>query len=749
MNICIVTRPDLFPTNHGAAVKIVETARAFALLGHGAFLVTSDRDVYAHIGRSGEEYRAYPSKFRAMEEWPIISSGERFGQKLCRWVGYPVEEYFLYSAQFDTSWLVRLIAVGLVENIDVYQAEFPGFGPVAHLASRILSKLRSVRVRSSIVQHNVEWARLKAYGHDTNRIRKMEKVALRLVDDVIAVSREDKDLMVEMGVDSNQISIIPHGVNALEIQRAWNRRSKWRRHWKVEDRIVVFFHGTLHYAPNTDAVRFIAESVLPLIEADSSLDSIQFVITGLNPPTYYAHPRILFTGPVEDLAGHLNMADVFVCPLFDGGGTRLKLIEYLAVGQPILTTRKGAEGIPDLGQFTYVESAADIVYGLKNLLREGTQRSQERRTMAQKLSWTNVGQCYIDVYQQPQRQRGADFFAALLGASEPLIPVETEFLPEYTPVKERTMLLLVNRGCNLTCSFCDLWDRPQNMEPDRLWPILDDAVSIDTKVLVITGGEPLLHPDLDSIIAQATKRGLVVNITTNGLLLKRHWHWLKNSGVASLSFSLDGIEDVHDELRGQKGAYERTLRAIELVRSESQIPCSVYCTVTNKNVHQLWDLYLVCQRLGVTLDFWPVNDAPALYLTTEHHKKLWSDQVNAIIEDDPAYAPRRSFYEDSLRYHAQQSIENIRCLGFVEQYGVTYTGDFLPCCVWNGKGLVKGNVFETGLKTLWYSEQIHHCRKEMVEQGCSVGCFNHSLYEYRNAVSGKDGQNVSNGVYDN
>ncbi len=749
MNICIVTRPDLFPTNHGAAVKIVETARAFATLGHGAFVVTQDRNAYTCIDCFGEERRSYPSRFRAMEEWPILSHGERFAQRMCRWVGYPIEEYFLYAAQFDMSWLVRLIAVGLVEHIDVYQAEFPGFGPVAHLASRILSKIRKTVVRSSIVQHNVEWARLQAYGHETSRIRKLETLALRLVDDVIAVSQEDKGMMVEMGVASSQISTIPHGVNALEIQRASSRRVKWRRHWKVEDRIVVFFHGTLHYAPNTDAVRFIAESLIPLIEADSTLDSIQFVITGLNPPKYYTHPRIVFTDAVEDLAGHLNMADVFVCPLFDGGGTRLKLIEYLAVGKPILTTRKGAEGIPNLGQFVYVETASDIVKGLKRLADDGIQVSTERRNLAQKLAWKHVGQCYIDLYQQPDKHRGQNFFDSLLSAEIHPTRIESEFLPEYTPVKDRTMLLLVNRGCNLTCSFCDLWDRPENMDADKLWPILDDAVAIDTKILVITGGEPLLHPDLASIIAQAIKRGLVVNITTNGLLLKRHWGWLKDSGVSSLSFSLDGIGDVHDELRGQKGAYARTIKAIELVRSESAIPCSVYCTVTNKNVHQLWDLYLVCKRLGVTLDFWPVNDAPELYLTTDEHKVLWSEQVNAIIEDDQDYAGRRSFYEDSLRYHAQQSIENIRCLGFVEQYGITYKGEFLPCCVWNGKGLVKGNVFESSLKTLWHSEQIHQCRKEMVDSGCAVGCFNHSLYEYRNAVSGYAGQNVSKDGGDN
>ena len=51
---------------------------------------------------------------------------------------------------------------------------------------------------------------------------------------------------------------------------------------------------------------------------------------------------------------------------------------------------------------------------------------------------------------------------------------------------------------------------------------------IGTKVLVITGGEPFLHPDLSSVIALQRDRGMAVNITTNGLLLKRHWDWLKS-----------------------------------------------------------------------------------------------------------------------------------------------------------------------------------------------------------------------------
>ena len=217
-------------------------------------------------------------------------------------------------------------------------------------------------------------------------------------------SMDDKKTMVQMGIDCTSISVIPHGVNVQSIHQGRKRRDEWRQKWKVSNKTVVFFHGTLHYAPNTDAVRFIAENLIPLVEEDFALDTVQFVITGLNPPRYYEHSRITFTGVVEDLAGHLNMADVFLCPLFDGGGTRLKLLEYLAVGKPILTTRKGAEGIPDMDQFTYVETAEQMFVALKEAVKLADPLP-ERQALAKRLSWTNVGQCYLDVYQKPKIKR--------------------------------------------------------------------------------------------------------------------------------------------------------------------------------------------------------------------------------------------------------------------------------------------------------------------------------------------------------
>jgi MoaA/NifB/PqqE/SkfB family radical SAM enzyme len=91
--------------------------------------------------------------------------------------------------------------------------------------------------------------------------------------------------------------------------------------------------------------------------------------------------------------------------------------------------------------------------------------------------------------------------------------------------------------------------------------------------------------------------------------------------------------------------------------------------------------------------------------------------------------PRRRYYDEGLRYHAGVKTP-VRCLGLIDQYGVTFEGALLPCCVWGGDGLAVGNVFETPLSTLWRSPEVQARRGSLFAEGCTVGCFNHSLYEF-------------------
>jgi MoaA/NifB/PqqE/SkfB family radical SAM enzyme/glycosyltransferase involved in cell wall biosynthesis len=732
MRICIVSRGDLFPTNHGAAVKIVRTAEALSMRGAPTCIVTDDRDHYLRFVDGVQQQVAFSPRVRAAEEWPPLPWLGRLAERALLRLGYPREEIFLYRPMLDPAWWGRVLAVGRIENIDVFQAEFPGYGVPSAIAAQILGGLSRFRGgearRSSIVQHNVEWDRLEEFGHDVKRLRPIEQSVLGMVDEVIAVSLDDRRRMVAAGLPEDKVTVIPHGV---ELERfALASGQGIRERYDIPSGVpLLFFHGTLHYWPNTEAVRFMAERLLPpLLERHPEL---RIMVTGPNPPMYYSHPSLIFTREQDDLEAHIAASDVCICPLFAGGGTRMKLLEYLAAGKPIVSTAKGAEGlqIVDGEQMLIREDVQGMVEAVCEILDSPSRAhslGRSARDFAAHYDWLAIADAYIELYGG--RGRGEDWNPRLLSTAAPPIRLPIDHhISRTEPSKPRTMLLLINRGCNLRCSFCDLWDRPEQMELSQLMPLLEQAVEIGTQTLVITGGEPFMHKGLFHAVQAARALGLHVNITTNGTMVDKRWDALMGSGVDSLSFSIDGLEATHDRLRGKKGCWTQTLTAVQRVL-EAGIHVSVYMVVTRENVRELPQVYALVKGIGADFDFWPVNDAPEHYLRTAEDQSRWKAALAVLAGMDPQIAARRAYYETALDYHGQ-GLGAVRCLGLVDQFGVTYDGRFLPCCVWGGEGLAVGNVFETPLTELWTHPDVQRYREGLFHEGCTVGCFNHSLYE--------------------
>jgi len=721
--VCILTRGDLFPTNHGAAVKIVRTAEALSRLGGPCSVVTDDRDWYWRFVDGVPEAVPYPARFRAVQEWPPLPRLGRLAERLCGKLGYPPEEFFLYRPQFDPSWWLRAVAVGVLEQVDVFQAEFPGYGVPAFIAARLVGQGRpeEARPRSCIVQHNVEWDRLAEFGHEVGRIRAMEQWVLGQVDEVIAVSEDDKRRMVAAGTRGQKITVVPHGVDVRRFQGG-DPRGVRERFGIAAEVPLLFFHGTLHYWPNTEAVRFIAEQLLPRVL--ERYPDARVLIAGQGAPTYYSHPAICFTGPSDDLQDLIAAADLCLCPIEAGGGTRLKLLEYMAAGKATVSTTKGAEGIayePGV-QLEIADGAEGFSAAVLDLMGRPDRRAALGRAGAAfgaRYDWSQIGAAMLDLYAGQGRGE----------VWTPAVPIDAHLPAGRPPSKPLTMLLLINRGCNLRCSFCDLWQDFENMPLDRILPLLDQAVQIGTRTLVITGGEPFLHPELWAAVAAAKERGLSVNITTNGTLIDKHWDDLCASGVDSLSFSLDGMPSTHDKIRGQKGAWKRTVAGLDRVTMHTEIATSVYFVVTNQNVTELPMVYDLARSKGAKFDFWPVNDAPDQYLQTAMERAHWRAALSHIGAQEPEVAARRTYYEEGLDYHAGQA-GPVRCLGLVDQYGVTYDGRLLPCCVWGGEGLTVGNVFERPLTELWTDPAVQGFREKMYQDGCTAGCYNHSLYEF-------------------
>ncbi len=709
MRIALLTRGDLFPTWHGAAVKIVRTAEALAQAGDAVFVLTDDRDGYWSVTAHGWRKVPFGTTFRALEEAPLLRNGAR-AERWCARVGYPPEEHFLYRPVFDPAWWARALYVGLRERIDVYQAEFPGYAAPAWLAARVLGG------RTVAVMHNVEFDRLRQMAGlpaaALGRIRAIEVALLRAMDGVVAVSEADRARITEAGVPDARVSVVPHGV---DVDAYGGRPVDLRVRYGLGGGPVVFFHGTLHYGPNADAVRYLAEELAPRLPRGATL-----LMAGMSPPRAYETDRVRFTGPLDDLPAHIEAADVCVCPIFAGGGTRMKLLEYFAAAKAVVSTAVGAEGLDVRDDEHLVlaerEGFADAVVALLGDPDRRRRLGRAARGYARARDWRAVTASYREVH----RGERAHF--------SPRPSIEAH-LPPREPSKPLTMLLLVNRGCNLRCSFCDLWEGKEDIPLDKAIRLLDEARAIGTRTVVLTGGEPLLHPDLFAIARAAKDRGMGVNITTNGTLVERHHDALVAAGVDSLSLSIDGLPETHDRLRGQVGSHGRTWRALLRVRHEAKMGVNVYFTVTRTNVHELVPVWEAVRSVGAGFDFWPVNDAPDLYLTSDEDRAAWRDAVTHIARHDRDVSARAHYYEEALRYHAGEQVP-MRCLGLVDQFGVTYDGALLPCCVWGGDGLRVGNVFERPLTELWYSPEVRAHREGLYSQGCTAGCYNHSLYEF-------------------
>jgi MoaA/NifB/PqqE/SkfB family radical SAM enzyme len=125
-------------------------------------------------------------------------------------------------------------------------------------------------------------------------------------------------------------------------------------------------------------------------------------------------------------------------------------------------------------------------------------------------------------------------FRALKRGALALLDVERPFLAQ----------LVVTRRCNLTCGYCNEYDDFSKPVPtDVVKARLDHLAKLGTLVVTLTGGEPLLHPQLDELVAYAVSRGMVCTMISNGYAFTRRWiDRLNKAGLTLVQISIDNLE---------------------------------------------------------------------------------------------------------------------------------------------------------------------------------------------------------------
>ena len=150
------------------------------------------------------------------------------------------------------------------------------------------------------------------------------------------------------------------------------------------------------------------------------------------------------------------------------------------------------------------------------------------------------------------------------------------------------LLLNVHEHCNCRCAMCDIWQRKDGRELDlaTFARQRESLLRLGVRQVVLTGGEPLLHRDFEGLCSFLRDCGVQVTLLTTGLLLWKYASAVAQ-GVDEVIVSIDGPEEVHNEIRKVKGAYRSINRGIQEVRKKKEkMPFHGRSTVqkTNHNV---------------------------------------------------------------------------------------------------------------------------------------------------------------------
>jgi glycosyltransferase involved in cell wall biosynthesis len=393
--VLVITRADLEPPDHGAAVRIDRTAWGVSRLGLPVYIVTDARRCYHRYVDGNRESVRFPF-------WlTVFGPSRRSLARRIRRLGVPADEAFLYGALIDWNLWLRAAYVAAKHGLRIFQAEFPAYAEACVWVSSVLGG------HTLLVEHNVEYERLAGRLPPLRRdarafVRDVEIRLCSRVDAVVTVSSRDQATLCAAGVSVDKIIVIPHGVDINAFDKAIPSAASLRRHGIPVDRPIIVYHGTYLYPPNIEAIELLVAEILPRLRAHGVAAVV--IAVGPHPPATRVDPDVFFTGSVESVAPYIRTAQVAVMPLQHGGGTRMKVMDYFAARVPVVSTSKGVEGLglvdgrellvrddwPGFAQaVAEVIDNPDVAGGLTDAGRRYVER----------LDWSEIAQQYLDLYE--------------------------------------------------------------------------------------------------------------------------------------------------------------------------------------------------------------------------------------------------------------------------------------------------------------------------------------------------------------
>jgi len=369
MNILLISPVNVFNLDNGAARRIYHL---------------SD-----NLARYGNEVTIF-----CIIPWPSHS-------KTSKLLGETKNKAKIIVVPFAQLLLSPLIMLRCCIQADIIQMEFPTFAPLM-LFLRLLGK------PIVLDEHGVEVHFIKELGNALEKPPSkaqyiktlfLEWLAVKLSTVIFTCSAQDaKKLQAKYKIPCNKIVIVPNGVD----DDFFNHVTPYNY-----NKPTAIFIGNFDHAPNVYAAKIIVNEISAFVH--NGKENLFFALVGRNPPKWLNKRKnknyVKVFGNVKDVRPYIDGADVAIAPIYHGSGTRIKILEYMALSKPIVSTPKGAEGLEVengkhmLLRKTPKEFAEAIIELLSNkeLATQIGKNSQKLAT--EKYLWKNIVKKVIKMYE--------------------------------------------------------------------------------------------------------------------------------------------------------------------------------------------------------------------------------------------------------------------------------------------------------------------------------------------------------------
>jgi len=351
----------------------------------------------------------------------------------------------------------------------------------------------------------------------------------------------------------------------------------------------------------------------------------------------------------------------------------------------------------------------------------------------------SIYNCYEDIDHDVIRNDFNEFLSLMEKRKFVTTASKREEIDNYTL---ESLHVDVTSECNERCIHCYIPNAVKNQAThislQKFCEIIDEFVELGGNSIVLSGGEPLMHPEITKILNCCGQKNLDIAVFSNLTLLDKSLiEAMKTANVRLVQASIYSIKpDIHDRITKKKGSLEKTLSAIKILQSEG-IDVQMACPVMKQNKDDVVNIMRYAKENNISLRtnslILPTFDGDDSFvkssaLTLEQKRTMICEMMRADKDYTKDVLLELNNNSNELYNNPKGFLNSSLCTAGINSCSISIDGNVCPCPKWQSYYL--GNVYKNSLSEIWYNNPLLSLIRRINKQRNFQECLNCKAIDY-------------------